>query len=125
MGVLGTALNLRYTHQLAPLLSGSRVPPNVRGAIEGSLGGALAAAQRAPEGLGELLTRVARASFISGMDLALLIATGVIGLAALVVVLALPSWSPEQRHSGRSGPAPGPESRVEGIDSLVRAGSDR
>jgi hypothetical protein len=39
VGVLGTVLNLRYQHLMAPSVSSSRVPANVRKVIEGSLGG--------------------------------------------------------------------------------------
>jgi hypothetical protein len=58
--------------------------------IEGSLGGA----QRAPSNLGELLTAVAHArqAFISGTDLALMIAAVAVGVAAIVVLVLLPNW---------------------------------
>ena len=91
VGVLGTALNLRYQHLMAPLVSSSRVPVNVQKLIEGSLGGALGVAQRAPSKLGDLLAAVARQAFISGMDLALIISAVAVGVAALVVLVLLPN----------------------------------
>jgi hypothetical protein len=62
--------------------------------IEGSLGGALDVAQRAPSKVGELLTAVAHArqAFISGTDLALMIAAVAVGVAAIVVLVLLPNW---------------------------------
>jgi hypothetical protein len=61
--------------------------------IEGSLGGALDVAQRAPTELGELLTAVAHArqAFISGTDLALMIAAVAVGVAAIVVLVLFPN----------------------------------
>jgi len=91
VGVLGTALNLRYQHLMAPLMSSSRVPANVQKVIEGSLGGALGVAQRAPIKLGDLLAAVARQAFISGMDLALIVSAVAVGVAALVVLVLLPN----------------------------------
>jgi EmrB/QacA subfamily drug resistance transporter len=91
VGVLGTALNLRYQHLMAPLVSHAHVPANVQAVIEGSLGGALAVAQRAPAKLGVLLAGVARHSFVSGMDLALVIAASVVGVATIVVLVLLPN----------------------------------
>ena len=91
VGVLGTALNLRYQHLMAQLVSSSRVPANVQKVIEGSLGGALGVAQRAPTKLGDLLAAAARQAFISGMDLALIISAVAVGVAALVVLVLLPN----------------------------------
>jgi hypothetical protein len=91
VGVLGTALNLRYQHLMAPLVSSSRVPANVQKVIEGSLGGALGVAQRAPIKLGDLLAAVARQAFVSGMDLALIVSAVAVGVAALVVLVLLPN----------------------------------
>jgi EmrB/QacA subfamily drug resistance transporter len=91
VGVLGTALNLRYQHLMAPLVSSSGVTANLQKVIEGSLGGALDIAERAPTKLGALLVAVARHAFISGMDLALLISAIAVGLAAIVVLVLLPN----------------------------------
>jgi EmrB/QacA subfamily drug resistance transporter len=91
VGVLGTALNLRYQHLMVPLASSSHVPANVQKVIEGSLGGALEVAQRAPTKLGDLLAAAARQAFISGMDLALTIAAIAVGVAAVLVLVLLPN----------------------------------
>ena len=91
VGVLGTALNLRYQHLMASLVSSSRVPANIQKVIEGSLGGALDIAQRAPTKFGDLLAVAARQAFISGMDLALIVSAVAVGVAALVVLVLLPN----------------------------------
>lgn len=91
VGVLGTALNLRYLHLMRPLLVAHQVPTAVAKIIEGSLGAALAVAAQAPKPLGAELATVARRSFVSGMDLALVVSACVVGLAALVVLALLPN----------------------------------
>ena len=91
VGVLGTALSLRYQHLMVPLVSSSHLPTNVQNVIEGSLGGALEVAQRAPTRLGDALALAARRAFISGMDLALIIAAIAVGIAAVVVLVLLPN----------------------------------
>jgi EmrB/QacA subfamily drug resistance transporter len=90
VGVLGSLLNTRYADRLVPLLAAHSMPGSVRALITGSLGGALAVAQRAGA-MGTQLARVAKLSFISGMDLALLVAAIVVAVAAAVVFVVLPS----------------------------------
>lgn len=90
VAVLGTALNLRYQHLLSALIGHHALPPAIRDIILGSLGGALQVAARVPGPAGAALADAARRSFVSGMDLGLLIATIVVVAAASVVVLALP-----------------------------------
>jgi EmrB/QacA subfamily drug resistance transporter len=90
VAVLGTALNLRYQHLLSALIGHHALPPAIRDITLGSLGGALQVAARVPGPTGTALAHAARRSFVSGMDLGLLIATIVVVAAASVVVLALP-----------------------------------
>ncbi len=92
VGVLGSLLNTRYADRLAPYLAHSpiRIPPSVFHTISGSLGGALAVAQKAGS-LGAPLARLARLSFLSGMDLALLVGMIVVAVAAFVVLAVLPN----------------------------------
>jgi EmrB/QacA subfamily drug resistance transporter len=90
VAVLGTALNLRYQHLMSALMGHHAVPPPIRGIILGSLGGALQVAARIPGPTGTALAGAARRSFLSGMDLGLLIATIVVAVAASVVLVALP-----------------------------------
>jgi EmrB/QacA subfamily drug resistance transporter len=91
VGVLGTALNLRYEHLMTRAVHGESVPLSVQKLIEGSLGAAIDVAHRAPTKLGAELAAVARRSFVSGMDEALIIACFVAGFAALLVAVLLPN----------------------------------
>jgi len=103
VAVLGTALIIRYQNFMQPLLAHQAMPASIHALILGSLGGALAVAQRAPGTLGNALAEAARQGFISGMDLALIIAAGVVAAAALVVLVLLPNRAP------RSGSPESPE----------------
>jgi len=89
VAVLGTALTLRYQRLVGPAVA--RAPAAAQAAIKGSIGGALAVARQAPSVEGAALAVLARRSFVSGMDLALLIGAGVVGAAAVVVLLVLPN----------------------------------
>lgn len=91
VAVLGTMLATRYQNQLTPLLAGRHIPASISKLILGSLGGALAVAQRAPAPLGSALASAARQAFISGMDLGLIVAAAVVAAAGLVVLAVLPS----------------------------------
>jgi hypothetical protein len=95
VGVLGTVLNLRYQHLMAPVVARAHVSIAVQKVLDGSLSGALAVARLAPSKLGIELAALARRSFVSGMDEALLIATAVVGVAALVIMLSLPNRGTE------------------------------
>jgi EmrB/QacA subfamily drug resistance transporter len=91
VGVLGTALNLRYLHLMTRAVHRESVPVSIQKLVEGSLGAAIDVARRAPTKLGEELAAVARRSFVSGMDEALIIACIVAALAALLVAVLLPN----------------------------------
>ena len=91
VGVLGTVLNLRYQDLLAPLLAHQPVPAGVEKIILGSLGGALAVAGHIPGASGEALAGAARRGFISGMDLGFIVAAALVGVAGVIVLVALPS----------------------------------
>ena len=121
VAVLGTALNLRYQHLMLALIGHHAVPPAIHDVILGSLGGALQVAARIPGPAGAALADAARRSFVSGMDLGLLIASIVVAAAACVVLLALP-----QRPSPPGTPtqAPGrPRAGNPASRSLPAAGS--
>jgi EmrB/QacA subfamily drug resistance transporter len=91
VAVLGTVLAIRYENVLRPLLAPHHVPANISHVVLGSLGGALAVADRIPGAAGAALATAARQGFISGMDLGLIIAAVIVGLASLVVLIALPN----------------------------------
>jgi hypothetical protein len=105
VGVLGTVLNLRYQHLMAHAVARANVPVPIEKLIDSSLGAALAVAHRAPKDLGDQLASVARRAFVSGMDEALLIATVVVGVAALVIAVMLPNHgAPVSESEPRSIP---------------------
>ncbi len=113
VGVLGTALNLHYRHLMAPVVAHAGVPASVQTVIVSSVGGALAVAQHAPSKAGAALAAAARHAFVSGMDLGLVIATVVVGAAAVLVVVVLP-------NRGTAAPAPdGPQADAPGEPALA------
>ncbi|MGA2295515.1 MAG: MFS transporter [Acidimicrobiales bacterium] len=100
VGVLGTVLNLRYQHLMAQAVARAKVPIAIKGLIDSSLGAALAVSRRAPKHLGSELAAVARHAFVSGMDEALVIASVVVAVAALVILLLLPNRGSEVHEPG-------------------------
>ncbi len=91
VAVLGTALTIRYQNLMSPLLAHQSVPAAVERVILGSVGGALAVAQHAPGPTGAALAAAAKRSFISGMDLGLVVASAVVAVAGVIVLAVLPS----------------------------------
>ena len=108
VAVLGTALNIRFRDTMAPLLSHQPIPPRVSALIEGSLGGALAVAEHLPARYAAPLAAAARHGFVSGMDLALVVAAVMVAAAALGVAALLPSrGSPADVVGETPGPGAG------------------
>jgi multisubunit Na+/H+ antiporter MnhC subunit len=95
-------LNLRYQHLMAPAVATAHAPVAVQKIIDGSLAGALAVARVAPTKLGNELAILARRSFVSGMDEALVIAAVVVSVAALVIMVLLPNRGTEYRDDSDS-----------------------
>jgi hypothetical protein len=91
VGVLGTALIIRYQNFMTPLLAHLAIPANIKSLILGSVGGALAVAQRVPGSSGTALADTATRGFISGMNLGLIIAASIVAVAGVVVLALLPS----------------------------------
>ncbi len=110
VGVLGTMLNLRYQSLLAPMLAHHAIPAEVSSLILGSLGGALAVAGHVGGATGAALSAASRHAFISGMDLGMLVASLVVGVAGVVVLVVLPNrGEPEAARraaGGRGGAEP-------------------
>ncbi len=100
VAVLGTALNIRYQNLMTPLLSHVPIPASIKALVLGSVGGALAVAQRAPGHAGSGLAAAAIRSFISGMDLGLLVGSLTVALAGTVVLILLPNRA--EARNGRS-----------------------
>lgn len=94
VAVLGSLLNARYQGRMSAALAPYHLPHAALSAIKSSLGGALAVAQQAGGHAGALLAASARQAFVSGMDLAVLAAAGVVGAAALLVLGVLPNRPP-------------------------------
>ncbi len=99
VAVLGTALNIRYEARMTPVLAHQHIPAAIHNLILGSVGGALAVAERVGGPLGAQLADVARRSFVSGMDLGLTVGSVIVGLAAFVVLVLLPNRGQGQ-HPG-------------------------
>ena len=105
VAVLGTALNMRYQNVMIPILAHQPIPPAIDKVILGSLGGALAVAERVPGHLGVALAAAARHAFVSGMDLGLTIAACIVGVAGIVVLAVLPNRPPaDEAKAGRDRP---------------------
>jgi hypothetical protein len=100
VGVLGTALTIRYQGLMTPLLAHLTLPAGVRSVILGCVGGALAVAQRVPGGSGAALAAAANRGFISGMDLGLIIAAVIVGIAGIVVLAFLPNRPKDSSSRG-------------------------
>ena len=90
VAVFGSVLSTRYQDHMMVALAGRHVPTVAVHAILGSLGGALAVADRAGGTTGALLAHAARSAFVSGNEA--LAVGGVVALVgALLVLAALPS----------------------------------
>jgi len=98
VAVLGSLLSTRYQDHITAALTPYHVPHVALTAILGSLGGALAVAARVGGLLGHELSNLAKASFASGMDLALVTAAVVTCAGCLIMLLTLPSRpAPDRR----------------------------
>jgi EmrB/QacA subfamily drug resistance transporter len=97
VGVLGSLLNTRYVDRMVPQLTPyvhaipKSMVQSIMHLITGSIGGALAVAGQVGGRQGAELAHFAKVSFVSGMDLALLVGAAVVAVAAFVVLVVLPS----------------------------------
>ena len=103
VAALGTALNARYQNHMLANLAGQPLPHAVKDVILGSVGGALQVAQRLPSPYSSELARLSRESFISGMDLSLVLAAVITVVASIVVLAAFPR-SRKDRSNDNSAP---------------------
>ncbi len=90
VAVLGSLLSTHYQATMTRLVTARGVPSVIARAIEGSLGGALLAAGRAGA-LGPSLALAARQAYVSAMIFAVDVGALIVGVAAVVVALALPA----------------------------------
>jgi EmrB/QacA subfamily drug resistance transporter len=123
VGVLGTALSLRYQHLIGAFLLHVPLSHPVQRVIESSLGGALAVAARAPHSEGSGLALEARHAFVQGMDLALVIATVVVAAAAILVAVFLPARASTALAPSLGDSPPFPVGRVGGSPQMGDVGS--
>lgn len=121
VAVLGSLLNARYLDRMQAGLAHHHVPQRVMEVITGSLGGALAVAHHIRGVLGTELAGLGRQSFVSGMDLALVVGTIVVLVATTVVAILLPAGprrpAPLESRAprgqvARRPPAPSPSPRA-------------
>jgi EmrB/QacA subfamily drug resistance transporter len=90
VAIIGSLLNTRYTDNINATLAPYHVPSAIMGTIRGSLGGALQVSARVGGQLGAELTHVAKAAFVSGMDLGLLTGAAVTLAGCLIALAVLP-----------------------------------
>ncbi|HLN41476.1 MAG TPA: MFS transporter, partial [Acidimicrobiales bacterium] len=109
VGVLGSLLDTRYQDRMVPVLAHYKAPESILSLITGSLGGALAVAQRLGGHLGTDLAGLARRSFVSGMGLAVTVGAFVVGAAAIVVLAMLPNRAAPAQPDGAAVHAGLPE----------------
>jgi EmrB/QacA subfamily drug resistance transporter len=98
VAVVGSLLATRYQDTMTASLAGHHLPPAAVTAIQSSLGGALAVAAHAGGAAGQLLAHLARAAFVSGMDLGLF-AAALVALAGAAAALA---WLPGRPGRGQN-----------------------
>jgi hypothetical protein len=90
VAIIGSLLATRYTGKMTAALAPYHVPPAIMHRILGDVGSALAVASRVGGALGEQLAHVARAAFISGMDLGLTVGAVVAVAGCIVALVTLP-----------------------------------
>jgi hypothetical protein len=98
VAIIGSLMNTGYQERVTAALAPFHVPHDILGTITGSLGGALSVAAHLGGSLGTELASVARSAFISGMDLGLTVAAGVVLLGAVLALVWLPDYA---RPAGR------------------------
>jgi len=96
VAVMGSLLSTRYTSDINAALAPYHVPPAAMQVIRGSLGGARQVASRASGPLGDELVHVAKAAFVSGMDLGLATAALVALGGCLIALTVLPARRPRR-----------------------------
>ncbi len=102
VAVIGSLLSTRYQDRMTTVLAPYHLPHAIETTILGSVGGALAVADRAGGATGRLLAHAARSAFVGGADLGLLTAAAVVLAGAVLALAALPA-----RPRAGAGPATG------------------
>jgi EmrB/QacA subfamily drug resistance transporter len=90
VAVIGSLLSTRYQDRMTSALAPYHLPSGVLHIVLGSVGGALALAAHLGGATGAALAGLARASFVSGMDLGLATGAAVALAAGLLALILLP-----------------------------------
>jgi len=90
VAVLGSLLSSRYGSQMSTRLAG-KVPGSLLGQLDDSIGKSLGVAGHAPAALGSTIDAAAKASFVSGMHVASVVAAGILFVATFGVAKWLPA----------------------------------
>ncbi len=106
VAVIGSAMLTRYQNHIAKTLVGRHIPAAATHAITSSLGGALAVADRAGGTTGAHLARAARAAFMSGVQLSLLLGALVALAGALLALTRLPARTKQRSQLDAAQPRP-------------------
>jgi EmrB/QacA subfamily drug resistance transporter len=91
VAIIGSVLSAGYRSSVDRVMAGHAVPAWVADIIRSSVGGALQVAHRAGGSLGQALATAADHGFLHGMDMAMVVASVVAVLGALVVMAFLPA----------------------------------
>jgi hypothetical protein len=91
VAVIGSLLSTRYQGRMTAALASYHLPHAIENVILGSIGGAQSVAARVGGATGVLLSHLARAAFISGMDLGLVTGAAVAAAAAVLALAVLPA----------------------------------
>ena len=94
VAVIGSILSTRYQDHMTAVLAPMRVPHAIESTITSSIGGALGVATRLGGSTGALLAHAARVAFISGSDLGLRTAAGVVLAGCLLALATVPARPP-------------------------------
>jgi Na+/melibiose symporter-like transporter len=113
VAVIGSLFASSYRPGITDGLEGLGLSSSSVDAAKDSVGAALEVASRLPGPLGDTVTRLANQQFVDGLQLACLVAAGIVFAAALVVFAFLPARSRDLRE-----PVSGP---VDGLASVTFA----
>ena len=111
VAVVGSIMSSHYQEHLTTSLAGRHVPTGILQTIFGSLGGALAVAERVGGATGTQLAHAARGAFMSGNKVGMAVGAAVALCGAVAVLVALPSQmanrpkDPEGGIQGDLGPS--------------------
>lgn len=90
VAIIGSLQSTRYQHLMTTGLAPYHVPRAVEQVILGSIGGAQEVAGRIGGTTGQLLARLARSAFVSGMNLGLVVGGAVVAAGGLLALAAFP-----------------------------------